>query len=162
MKTLLITRHAKSDWADGYLTDHQRPINKRGRRAAPKVAAVLLKHGWVPEVIVTSDATRALETAKLLHQRLSPRGILLLNPNLYHAGFGEIQECISALSADIQTLMLVGHNPGWEVSAGLLSGEQLSMTTCNVACLTHPASDWSGIFQPGTWTLQTMIRPKEI
>ena len=49
--------------------------------------------------------------------------------------------------------MLVGHNPGWEVTASLLSGQRLSMTTANVACLSHPAEDWSGIFQPGTWTL---------
>ena len=70
---------------------------------APKVAKFLQEEqNFVPELIVTSDAVRALETAKILRHKLMPQPLMLLNPNLYHAGFGEIQECISSLSSGYQ------------------------------------------------------------
>ena len=162
MKQLFLTRHAKSDWSDDSLTDHQRPLNKRGRLAAPKIGNYLQMSGLNPDLMVTSDALRAMSTAKALRQCLNPKPLLLINPSLYHGGFGDIQECLSLISPVIEAVMLIGHNPGWEMTVGALIGQSVRMTTCNVFCLSHPANDWSGIFQPGTWTLDEIIRPKEI
>ena len=162
MKWLFLVRHAKSDWSNESLTDHQRPLNKRGRNAAPKVGTYLQVNGFFPEVIVTSDAVRALTTAKAIRQCLTPKPLLLINPSLYHGGYGDIQETVSLLSPSIERLMLVGHNPGWEMTAGALMGQPVTLTTCNVIALTHSADDWSGVFQPGSWDLNALIRPKEI
>lgn len=162
MKTLLLTRHAKSDWSNTQLPDHERPLNGRGRRNCPTVASYLSTLRCIPELIVSSTAQRAKQTATLMQECFNPRPTLLLNENLYHAGFGEIQACLSLLSERIQIVMLVGHNPGWEVSASRMSGVSIGMTTANVAILTHPASDWSGAFQPGSWTLSEHVQPKKL
>ena len=103
-------------------------------------------NGFIPEVIVTSDAVRALTTAKAIRQCLTEH---TLDPSLYHGGYGDIQETVSLLSPSIERLMLVGHNPGWEMTAGALMGQPVTLTTCNVITLTHSADDWSVYFNLG-------------
>ena len=68
MKTVLILRHAKSSWADPLLPDHDRPLNKRGQRTATQMGQLLRKQKLVPELILTSTAKRARETAILIAQ----------------------------------------------------------------------------------------------
>ena len=65
-KRLLVTRHAKSSWKSGEDSDHARPLNKRGRRDAPRVAAHLVGLGWVPEQVLSSDSQRTRETLGLM------------------------------------------------------------------------------------------------
>ncbi|MBK6580418.1 MAG: histidine phosphatase family protein [Sandaracinaceae bacterium] len=62
MRRLLLTRHAKSDWSTEAPDDHARPLNKRGRRDAPRVGALVQSLGWRPELVLCSSAQRALET----------------------------------------------------------------------------------------------------
>lgn len=162
MKTLLLVRHAKSDWSNQQLPDHERPLNGRGRRNAPAVAQYLNSNNFIPELILSSTAKRAHQTSVLMRKHFEPQPLLILNESLYHAGYGEVQESISILSPELNTVMLVGHNPGWEATASHLCGERLSMTTANVVVLRHTASDWSGIFEPGSWDLIEHIQPKKI
>jgi len=61
-KRLIIMRHAKSSWTSGAATDHQRPLNKRGRRDAPRIGARLQHLGWLPDLVIASDSERTRET----------------------------------------------------------------------------------------------------
>jgi phosphohistidine phosphatase len=61
-KRLIIMRHAKSSWTSGASTDHQRPLNKRGRHAAPRIGARLRDIGWIPDMVIASDSERTRET----------------------------------------------------------------------------------------------------
>ncbi len=76
MKILLIVRHAKSSWKDPHLVDHQRPLNKRGKKAAPEMGRRLKKRGERPDMIVSSDARRAVDTAASMaeNHRRAPKG----------------------------------------------------------------------------------------
>ena len=159
---LILMRHAKSDWGDNSLSDHDRPLNRRGMEDAPRIAAWLEEQDLIPDQIICSSAERTRETVELMLSAWSQQPDWSSDESLYLAPPEAIVSVIRSGFAGSRILMLVGHNPGWEVTASLLSGQSLSMTTANVACLTHPESDWSGIFQPGTWTLTRLIRPKEL
>lgn len=112
MKTLFIVRHAKSSWNDPFLIDHQRPLNKRGQKAAPEMARRLKKRGVHPDAIVSSDALRALETAMSMAQALGlPGKTVHQNPVLYSATSDEIAEIVRRFKDDWNTVMVVGHNP---------------------------------------------------
>ena len=63
---LILMRHAKSSWENARATDHERQLNEIGRAAAPKMARWLAQHDWLPELIVSSNARRTMETAELL------------------------------------------------------------------------------------------------
>lgn len=112
MKTLFIVRHAKSSWADPFLIDHQRPLNKRGQKAAPEMARRLKKRGVRPDAIVSSDALRALETAVSLAEALGlPGEAVHKTPALYSATSNEILDIVRGFKKDWNTVMVVGHNP---------------------------------------------------
>jgi len=66
MKTLLVLRHAKSSWDDSALDDHERPLNQRGRRDAPRMGKLMREYGLIPDVVISSDAVRARLTAEAL------------------------------------------------------------------------------------------------
>ena len=74
MKTLLILRHAKSSWKDSSLTDHDRPLNKRGKQDAPRMGKFLLQQGLTPDRIISSTAKRARKNRHSSRQSLSARG----------------------------------------------------------------------------------------
>ena len=85
MKRLLVLRHAKSSWADTSLDDWQRPLNDRGRRDAPRVGTWLRDRSLVPDLIVTSDAIRARETAAAVSTAVGYTREIVVEPSLYHA-----------------------------------------------------------------------------
>ncbi|MFU8827788.1 MAG: SixA phosphatase family protein, partial [Brevefilum sp.] len=70
MKTLLLMRHAKSSWKDDNLTDHARPLKKRGRKDAKRIAQVMDKNDLIPDLILSSSAVRAAETAEIIADNL--------------------------------------------------------------------------------------------
>jgi phosphohistidine phosphatase len=162
MKTLLLTRHGKSSWNNSDLTDHQRPLKKRGLSDSVKMATHLQKVDLRPDIILSSDAVRALSTCNKMKDHFAPPPLHCILPSLYLAGLSEIQEAISMLSSDISCTMLIGHNPGWEVASAWLSGESVIMTTCNVVALTHSSQDWSCIFDVGSWNLSAHFKPREL
>lgn len=109
MKLILI-RHAKSSWDHPTCDDHARPLNARGRRAAPLVAAWLAAHGHCPTRVLVSDAARTRETLALMQPALGTPDIVI-RPALYHAGPETLRAEI-ARHADTDTLAVIGHNPG--------------------------------------------------
>ena len=128
MHTLLLLRHAKSDWSTP-VSDHKRPLNKRGIRDAPMMAKRLKKHGYRPDRMLSSSAQRARATAELFAKTL--RSKLVLVDALYDADKNTIIDLIRQTDEGIKDLMLVGHNPAWEILVENLTGEDMVMPTCS-------------------------------
>ncbi|MCJ7765816.1 MAG: histidine phosphatase family protein, partial [Thiovulaceae bacterium] len=85
MKTLLILRHAKSSWKEEHLSDHDRPLNKRGRHDAPKMGQLIRKKGLAPQLIICSSAKRARETVERLTEACGYKYELRFSEELYAA-----------------------------------------------------------------------------
>ncbi|MEL6428260.1 MAG: histidine phosphatase family protein [Planctomycetota bacterium] len=156
-------RHAKSAWGDESMDDHERPLNERGRGDAPRIAARLAELGWSPDLIWSSDAVRTRETAERMLPAFDDAPQVTFDPGLYLAGFGAIQEAAERWPGAARTVLVLGHNPGWEQTASLLAGRSIGMTTAN-AVLFEGAGDeaaWATAIQDA-WTLVDVLRPKEL
>jgi len=161
-RRLIIMRHAKSAWDTGASTDHDRPLNKRGRNDAPRVAAKIAELGWSPELTVSSDSKRTRQTYKRMRDAFEGEVQVRFTRSLYQAGLGAVQDELSDLSADVTTVMVLGHNPGWEDMLRKLCGHDLRLTTANAALLTIEAGSWAQAVSRDTWTLEHLLRPKEL
>ena len=113
MKTLTIFRHAKSSWDHPELTDHDRPLNKRGERDAPIMGERLKAAGVRPSLILSSSAVRAWATAKIIARQINyPVEFLHREQGLYHAGVNKLMDIVSAQDDGFNSIVIVGHNPG--------------------------------------------------
>lgn len=149
MKTLILVRHAKSSWNSDVSTDFERPLNKRGMRDAPDMAARLAAHGPIPDTIVSSSATRALVTARMLARGLdlSPQS-LETTRDIYEAPVKALLKTINSWLQINQTVMMVGHNPGMSATGNYLcSSAALEMPTCAMACLDLDIDSWNDIYR---------------
>ena len=106
-RLLILTRHAKSSWDHPTLSDHDRPLNKRGRNSAPKMAAWLREHDWLPNEVLSSTAVRTRETWERMGLKA---GKVCLHSTLYLAGSGTILSHLSEATG--QAVLMLGHNPG--------------------------------------------------
>lgn len=145
MKTLLLARHAKSDWGTPGVLDHDRPLNGRGRRDAPVMARRLAAEGVAPDRIVSSSATRALSTAE---EYAAAFGLTVaLEPLLYAASARSILAVAARLPDECAVGMLVGHNPGMSDAVGELTGELVELPTCAVAECTVDVDTWAELIE---------------
>ncbi|MCR2812967.1 histidine phosphatase family protein [Microbacterium sp. zg.Y1090] len=153
MIRLALVRHAKSDWGDPGLPDHDRPLNPRGLRDAPVMAARLADSGFAPDLIVASTALRARTTAEIFADRfgLAP----LLRDELYGAGADELLR--TAATQGVASVLLVAHDPGMSALAGRLAPEIAHMPTCAVATFTWDQDDWdvASALDPDAWTFDS-------
>ncbi|PHS30902.1 MAG: phosphohistidine phosphatase [Sulfurovum sp.] len=122
-KTLYIARHAKSDWGDNTLSDFERPLNPRGERDAPFMAKLLKEKGAKPELILSSPAKRAKTTAKHYHETLG--GELRFDERIYEASHISLQYLVEEMFQEVDSLMIVGHNPGLTALNDLLSNKSI-------------------------------------
>ena len=109
-KRLILTRHAKSSWDDPLTPDHDRPLNERGNAAAADLGDWLASRGYVPEKVLCSDATRTRKTWEGIAPALPSTPILQLKPALYNAGPDVMLAVLR--HATVDTVMMIGHNPG--------------------------------------------------
>lgn len=113
MKNLILIRHAKSSWENPWQNDHDRPLAERGLRDAPIMAKRLKKKGIYPDIILSSTALRAIETAKITAQELSfPEEKIEAEKSLFHASPNMILKCIHQQKDTVETILVFGHNPG--------------------------------------------------
>lgn len=154
MVTLVLMRHAKSDWNDPSLHDHDRPLNKRGRRDAPMMAVRLAETGFHPEKILSSTAVRARKTAEALSVVLD-MDITLIS-ELYGASAGTLLS--QAGSSGARTVVVVAHDPGISSLAAELSrGEIIHLPTAAVATFMWETEDWAVTTEekPTSWSFDT-------
>ncbi|WP_457607572.1 SixA phosphatase family protein [Nitratifractor sp.] len=147
MKTILLMRHAKSSWKEP-LSDHERPLNKRGRKAAKKMGKFLEEHALLPELILSSDAVRARETAHRLAKAAGfPEKKISLTPELYDAGADEILDLIRSLDPKIDSVLLIAHNPGISDAAVHLCGDPMPtwMPTAAITVIDFDTESWKTI-----------------
>lgn len=145
MKTLTILRHAKSSWKDTGLSDHDRPLNKRGERDAPIMASRIQQAGIRPSLILSSPAVRAWTTAKLVAKNISyPIEFLQRDERLYNAGVRRIIDVLTEQDIGFSSIMIVGHNPGFTDFANyLVPGLTHNIPTCGVVSVTVDSDDWN-------------------
>ena len=111
MKQIYFIRHAKSDWSNPQLNDHERPLNKRGMKDAPLMAEIMQKSGISPDAIFSSTAKRAFTTAEIFF-RYFPKAHLVAVPELYHANEITLQDFITYTDNKYNTIFIIAHNPG--------------------------------------------------
>jgi phosphohistidine phosphatase len=157
MRRLVLMRHAKSDWSTD-LPDHERPLNERGRRDAPAAGAWLAEHAGEPELVLCSTATRTRQTWALASAELGANPAVRFEDRLYDATTGDLLTLVQELPDGTRAVAMVGHNPGTERLATLLTGQQLLFRTSTLAVLT-----WDGEWAdagPGTARLQAQATPR--
>jgi phosphohistidine phosphatase len=120
MKRLLLLRHAKSSWDDPALPDHDRPLAPRGRRAAERMGEHLRSNLPTPDLVLSSSAARTRQT--LERTRAFGDAEVRVEKELYAAGADTILERIQALAETFETVAVIGHNPGIQDLALVLSG----------------------------------------
>lgn len=143
MKTLLIMRHAKSSWDNARLSDHDRPLNSRGHRDAPRMGRHLKEVGLTPDLVITSSAERAMSTAEAVALACGYEGEIMVTRGFYHADPEDYLEVLSQLDADADTLLIVGHNPGMEELLEELTGFSERLPTAAVARVSLGIGDWA-------------------
>ncbi len=164
MKTLLLMRHAKSDWSSGASSDHARPLNDRGRKAAPTVGSFLKDHTGTPPLIIASTAERARQTAELVAEASGYQGEIVLRDILYTGQPADYLNTVKQLTDRLDFCLLIGHNPLLEQTVSLmLSGHehriQVVMPTAAVVCISFDTASWKEI-SPGDGLLRWMRIPK--
>lgn len=147
MKTLYLVRHAKSSWKDPNLRDRDRPLNKRGKRDAPRMAEFLADQIDCPDVFVSSPSRRTQDTAVCF---LHAFGLLIsdlgLEEGLFHGDESDIGEVIQSLNNEDQTAMLFLHNPGiTDYVNELTEADIFNIPTCGVVGIQLGADDWKAI-----------------
>ena len=133
-RTLILLRHAKSDWS-GDEPDHDRPLAKRGRRQAPEAGRWLADLVGRIDLAVVSPAVRARQTWELVSAPLSEPPPTRFEDRVYAASAGALLDIVRALPDDATTVVLVGHNPGLEDLASALTGRWVSMPTSALAVI---------------------------
>ena len=150
---LVLTRHAKSSWDNLHLTDHDRPLNRRGREDAKLIAKYLATYEYTYKTILCSTSKRTSETLEIFLNYIHKVDQINYLSNLYHASAETIRNEITMLDAD-GTYMLLGHNPGIEdFLRNLDKDTSLKVPTCSIALLSN---------QNDSLRLSKLITPKEL
>lgn len=146
MKTVIFARHAKSDWNQSSVSDFERPLNPRGEADAPAMAAYLKGCAYPVQQIISSDAARALATAKEYRKQLTEDKSIQQQHSLYLASYQDIAELLTEVADAYSCVMLVGHNPGMtDVVNHFVSDRIDDMSTCSFAIVQFDVSAWSKV-----------------
>lgn len=162
MKTLLILRHAKSSWKNVNLVDHERPLNKRGKRDAPRMGKLLAKKNLTPDLIITSSAERALTTAEMVALSSGYEEEITVTRQLYHGDPDDYFEVLRKMGDPHQRVMVVGHNPGMETLVEDLSGKYHRMPTAALVQVELDLAAWADLEDGTTGKFIKIWRPKEL
>ena len=162
MKSLLVMRHAKSSWDNQYLADHDRPLNERGKRDARRMGELLKQLDLLPDLIISSTAERARNTAERFVLAADYERDLRLTRNFYHADPEDYLQYLRELGVEFDCVMLIGHNPGMAELVYDLTGVDTRFTTANIAHITLPLGNWADLQESTQGELHHLWRPKEL
>lgn len=160
MKRLLVFRHAKSSWDNPDLSDFDRPLNDRGKKAAPFMGKLLLEKDLLPDFILSSSAKRAKQTSKLFRKAAGLDREVKFDKRIYEASPNALVHIISEIKDRFQSAMVVGHNTGFEDLVLALTGKYERMPTAAVAVIDFDVESWSDI-RKGSGKLIEVLRPRE-
>jgi phosphohistidine phosphatase len=167
VKRLYILRHAKSSWKDRSLSDHERPLAGRGRRAAKAIARHMREQGVQPELVLCSTARRARETLERIEPALGKRA-MRVEHELYGAGSDALLERLRAVPDELESVMLIGHNPGLQGlalelarPAPAVSELRAKFPTAALATLQFAGESWRAL-DHGSAELVDFVRPRDL
>jgi phosphohistidine phosphatase len=150
-RRLILLRHAKSAWPDG-LPDHDRPLAPRGRRDAPAAGRWLRKSGYVPDRVLCSTATRARETWQLAEEKLGAHPPIALEDRVYGASSADLLALARQTSVDVDTLLIVGHEPAIrELTLELASDQRGDAEAYGRVRAKYPTAAIAVLSMPGNW-----------
>ncbi len=135
MKKLFLLRHAKSSWDNAGLSDFERPLNDRGLKTAPLVGTAMRERGFQPQIIISSNAKRAKQTAELIKTFAQLEREIEFDGRIYAASTSELITVAQEINDQFESAMLVGHNPGFEGLVQFLTGEFETMPTAALAVI---------------------------
>ncbi len=161
MKLLTLIRHAKSDWNDASLSDFDRPLNTRGKKAAPMMGGRIAERGEIPELLISSPAKRARKTAGMIARALDiSKDDIIYQPEIFEAREKTLIQMIRDFPK-AGHIALVGHNPGLsDLAAWLCPAAPDWLPTCAVLTLELDVADWKKI-KPECGTIQVYDYPKK-
>jgi phosphohistidine phosphatase len=147
MKQLLLVRHGKSEWGNAHLADFDRPLNPRGHRNAPEMAARLLQKDLVPQLIVSSPALRAITTARHFSQAWKKSVEQIKEEvSIYEANVKTLLKLINNFNNKYDYIAVFGHNPGFTDLANYLSDANIyNIPTCGTVLIDFPFDDWEQV-----------------
>jgi phosphohistidine phosphatase len=160
MRICYLLRHAKSSWGDSDLSDHARPLNKRGRRAAVRLGDRLVEEGLAFDLVLCSDARRAEETLSLLFEKAGFKGQVEMSSELYLADPPTLFAQMKQIDDRQHRVLFIGHNPGLEEVASRVAGEMVEMPTATLVELRFAVPSWSEV-EPGSGELGRVWRARE-
>jgi phosphohistidine phosphatase len=170
MKTLYLLRHAKSDWGNPGLDDHDRPLAARGERAAAVMGVHFAQQQYQPSLVLCSSARRTRQTLEALLPHLPGHPELLVEERIYLASCGQLLARVQELDDGQSGVLLIGHNPGIADLAGTLagSGERASLrrlaarfpTAASAVC-EFDLERWRDL-SPGSGRLLSYATPKDL
>jgi phosphohistidine phosphatase len=171
VKIILLLRHAKSAWGQPGLDDHERPLSKRGQRAAEAMAEHIVHSAPRPDLILCSTSVRTRQTlAPLIHRLASPAPPIALEKGLYLASEAELLVRLRAVGDEIRTVLLIGHNEGIGELADALAGDgepaalaalHEKFPTGALATLRLDEAPWRDL-APGAAELLAFVRPRDL
>lgn len=160
MPELLIMRHAKSDWGVGLSSDRERPLSRRGTKAAKRMGRFLTKTGCAPEIVLSSPAVRAQTTAELAAQAGKWKTQVEIVRPFYGGAWSDVVDGVLARTSTEDRVLVVGHEPTWsDLVSVLTEGGHVGMPTAAVACVSVIGSSWSKL-GPGCGELQWLMTPR--
>ena len=167
MKRLYLLRHAKSSWDDPTLADHDRALAPRGRRATKVIAKHLARQGISPELVLCSPSTRTRQTLKRLAPGLRQNADVRIEPELYASSAAELLEVLHEVPDEVESVMLIGHNPGIQDLALSLAGAGSEIPRFRSK---FPTAGLATLELNGTWRelapesaeLVSLVTPKEL
>ena len=147
MKNLFLTRHAKSSWGNPGLADIDRPLNERGKKAAPFMGKLIVDKGEKPDLLISSPANRALSTAKAFGGAMGlVENDIIIDHTIYGAGAQQLLELVQDQDDLYKSIMLFGHNPTFTSFVNLLTGNNImNVVTCGVIRIDFEFSSWTNI-----------------
>lgn len=161
MKTLLVLRHGKSSWTDRELADHDRPLKGRGERNATRIGREIRRRRVAPDLVISSTARRARATAGLAAEACGYDNPIEETRELYLTGAGHQLEVVAARAGQADRVLIVGHNPTVEDLVERLTGEEVRMTTANLACVDLEIDSWAQL-PTAAGELRFLLRPREL
>ncbi len=161
MKTLYLIRHAKSSWKEHDLSDFDRPLNGRGKKAAPFMGQRLKQQGILPDLILSSSANRAFTTAKIIADEIGyPKTAIVTTEDLYLASVQAMLHIINSIENIHNTVFIFAHNPGTTALSYYLTDHYIdNVPTTGICKIEFKTDNWQEI-SGGTGTLKYFDYPK--
>lgn len=162
MKTLLLMRHAKSSWKQPGVADRDRPLNKRGRRDAPKMGNLLWEKDLVPQCILSSTALRARQTAEAVAEAAGYDGEILYLDELYGGEPLDYLHALRSVPDELDLVLVIGHNPDLQDVLEVLADQMGNFPTAAIAHLRLSIEHWADLSDDTMTEWVQVWRPREL